>query len=94
MGETLGTVTKPKDVYDIQGGNFMRVRVAGDITKPLCRGRKLTQDQTDKVWVSFMYAHLPNICYWCGHLSHDDKDCILLLNRKGTLTLENQQFGS
>lgn len=78
----------------MRGGNFMRVRVAVDITKPLCRGRKVTWDQTDKGWVSFMYEHIPNICYQCGHLSHDDKDRILLLNSKGTLTLEDQQFGS
>ena len=63
IGETLGTVTKPKDVFDMRGGNFMRVRVAVDITKPLCRGRKVTWDQTDKGWVSFMYEHIPNICY-------------------------------
>lgn len=36
LGETLGDVTKPKDISEMRGGNFMRVRVAVDITKPLC----------------------------------------------------------
>lgn len=36
LGETLGAVTKPKDISEMRGGNFMRVRVAVDITKPLC----------------------------------------------------------
>ena len=42
IGETIGTVVKPKDVGEMRGGNFMRVRVEVDITKPLCRGRKIT----------------------------------------------------
>ena len=41
-----------------------------------------------------MYERLPNICYWCGSVSHDDKDCSLWLQSKGTLNLEEQQFGS
>ena len=41
-----------------------------------------------------MYEQLPNICYWCGLLTHDDKECDVLLNSKGTLSVEEQQFGS
>ena len=93
LGKTLGTITKPKDDAEMRGGNFMRVRVAVDITKPLCCGRKVSWDQTEKGWVSFLYERLPNICYWCGLLSHDDKDCVLWLNSKGMLTAADQQFG-
>lgn len=71
----------------------MRVRVEVDITKPLCRGRKITWDGQGDGWVSFMHGHLPNICYWCGQVSHDDKDYILWLSSKGMLTLEEWQFG-
>uniref|UniRef100_A0A7N2M9X1 Zinc knuckle CX2CX4HX4C domain-containing protein n=1 Tax=Quercus lobata TaxID=97700 RepID=A0A7N2M9X1_QUELO len=93
LGKTLGTIAKPKDDAEMRRGNFMCVRVAVDITKPLCRGRKVSWDQTEKEWVSFLYKRLPNICYWCGLLSHDDKDCVLWLNSKGTLTAVDQQFG-
>ena len=41
-----------------------------------------------------MYEQLPNICYWCGLLTHDDKECDVWLNSKGTLSVEEQQFGS
>ena len=44
-------------------------------------------------WAAFMYERLPNICYWCGSISHDDKDCSLWLHSKGTLKTEDQQFG-
>ena len=90
LGETLGIVTKSKDVSEMSGGNFMRVRVAVDITKPLCWERKVTWDQSKKGWVSFQYERLPNIYYWCGNLSHDDKDCILWLCSEGVLTAEDQ----
>ena len=63
-----------------------------DITRLLCGGRKISWDETGKGWVAFMYERLANICYCCGLVSHDDKDCILWLNSKGTLRTEDQQF--
>ena len=93
LGETLGTVTKPKDEAEMKGGQFIRVRVAVDVTKPLCRGRMITWDQGRDNWVSFMYERLPNICYWCGLLSHDDKECEMWLRSKDGLSAEEQQFG-
>ena len=89
IGKTLGIITKPKDAAEMRGGNFMRVRVAMDITKPLCKGRKVSWDQMEKGGISFCYKRLPNICYWCGLLSHDDKDCVLWLNNKGTLITDD-----
>lgn len=74
----------------MKGGNFMRVRVAVDITKPLNRGRMITWDQGQEGWVSFMYERLPNLCNWCGLLMHDDKECDVWLNSKGTLSVEDQ----
>ena len=47
----------------------------------------------EEVWVSFKYECLPNICYWCGCLDHDDKDCEVWLNSEGSLTKEQRQFG-
>lgn len=88
LGKTLGTVSKPKDAAKMKGGNFIRVRVTMDVTQPLCRGRMITWDQESEGWVSFMYECLPNICYWCGHLSHDDKECVVWLSGKGALSGE------
>nr|XP_023870320.1 uncharacterized protein LOC111982935 [Quercus suber] len=93
IGETIGKVSRPKDIEEMKGGNFMRVRVEIDITKPLCRGRKISWDQSGEGWAVFMYERLPNICYWCGLLSHDNKDCDLWLSSRGSLRIEDQQFG-
>ena len=84
---------KPKDTSEMVEGSFMRVRVVVDITKPLCRDRRVMWDQSSEGWISFKYEHLPNICYRCGQLSHDDKDCILWIQSKGSLLKEDWQFG-
>ena len=47
----------------------------------------------EKAWISFKYERLPNICYWCGCLDHDNKNCDLWIQSKGTLTEAQQQFG-
>lgn len=44
-------------------------------------------------WISFKYECLPNLCYWCGRVTHDDKDYVLWQRSKGTMKLEDQQFG-
>lgn len=38
MGEVINSKADDKDYV---GSNFMRVRVTIDITKPLCKGRKI-----------------------------------------------------
>ena len=46
-----------------------------------------------KGWLAFQYEHLPNLCFWCGVLTHDDKDCEVWLKSKGRLVVDDQQFG-
>ena len=40
--------------------------------------------------MSFKYERLPNICYWCGRLTHDDRDCDLWIDSEGTLKTEQR----
>ena len=65
-----------------------------DITKPLCWGRIITLDSNDDRFITFKYERLPNICYWCGMVSHDDKDYSIWLRSKVPLKIEDQQFGN
>ena len=51
-------------------------------------------DDDEEVLVSFIYEKLPNICYWCGMVCHDDKDCDIWLSSKGSLSIEPQEFGA
>jgi len=40
-------------------------------------------------WVAFQYERLPNLCFWCGLLTHDDKDVEIWLKSKGTLVVDD-----
>lgn len=84
----------PSDFSDMEGGDYLRVRVVLDISKPLSCGRKITLDDGLVGWVSFKFGRLPNICYWCGCLTHRDKDCDLWLGSEGTLLVEARQYGA
>ncbi|XP_050241252.1 uncharacterized protein At4g02000-like [Quercus robur] len=91
--EAIGTILHPEDAPDCDGGSFIRVRVRVDIAQPLCRGRLITLEDGKSQWVSFKYERLANLCYWCGCLSHVDRDCEVWMDSEGTLKTEDQQFG-
>ena len=93
IGQTLCTIVSSEDTFEMIGGNFMRVHVIIDISQSLCRGRQVSFEDDSEGWISFKYQCLPNVCYWCGHLTHDEKYCIMWLQSKGSLKVENQQFG-
>ena len=92
--DVVGEVQKSIGAVDDDGGSFFRVRVLVDITLPLCRGRVISLPNGSKSWVNFKYERLPNICYWCGRLDHNDRDCELWIESNGTLTAEQQQYDS
>lgn len=92
--DIVGDVQKSVGAVDDDGGLFIRVRVFIDISLPLCRGRLITMENGEKVWVKFKYERLPNIYFWCGRLNYSDKNCELWIDSKGTLTPEQQQFDS
>uniref|UniRef100_A0A2N9GDB5 Reverse transcriptase domain-containing protein n=1 Tax=Fagus sylvatica TaxID=28930 RepID=A0A2N9GDB5_FAGSY len=94
LGSSLGKIAHISGgAAAVDGGQAMRIRVSIDITKPLCRGRKAVLEQGRETWISFKYERLPNYCYWCGHVTHSDKDCPFWLRNQEKLHMEEQQFG-
>jgi len=81
------------DENESKGDGFVRIKVTIDVSKPLCRGRVISLDSGKELWVSFKYERLPNTCYRCGCLTHDDKDCDQWVEPEGSLSTESQQFG-
>ena len=55
IGETIGSVIKLKYLDEMLGANFMRVMVIVDVSKRLCRGRKISWDVECEGWAAFMY---------------------------------------
>ena len=81
--------TMDEDGVELEESTFQRYRVEVDISKPLCRGRKITLNNGSNWWVSFKYERLPNICYWCGKLTHSDRECPVWLKSRKALKEED-----
>jgi len=91
--DALGEVVHTLDTLMHDGRSFIQIRVTIDVSLPLCRGHLISIDNGRQVWVSFKFERLPNICYWCGFLDHDDNDYDVWIASEGTLKTEQQQFG-
>lgn len=90
LHETVGQLLcQPKSPIE-DGGGFMRVCVLIVISQPLCRGKVVAFEDNKKQWVSFKYEQLPNLYYWCGCLTHNDRDCDLWIYSEGTLEEANK----
>ena len=93
IGSLLGTFLHMTDLESDRGkGNYLRGRVRIDITKPLNKVRKIWSEGSVIGCVVLKYEHLPNFCYWCGLVSHDDKDCERWLRSKGSLEKSDQHY--
>jgi hypothetical protein len=71
IGEVLFVET---DEEGAAWGEFFRVQVMVDLTKPLLRGRRL-KSLGKSVWVRFQYEQLPRICFDCGVIKHGKGGC-------------------
>jgi hypothetical protein len=75
VGSTVGEV---EDVYVLDDGvgwgEYLRVKIRIDLTKPLARGR-IIQVQDQKIWVAFQYEKIPHFCFTCGTVVHSSQKC-------------------
>jgi hypothetical protein len=94
LGASLGQVEPYSMAGDERSGeNNPRVRVRLDITKPLCRGRKVQLGKGKLGWLTFKYERLPNFCYVCGLLTHGEKDCGMRMKTRGDDPHAPPQYG-
>jgi hypothetical protein len=74
--QALGVLEETEVLEDgITWGDFLRVKVRIDITKPLLRRKKLKLGKDDPIWVTLKYKKLPTYCYQCGILGHSEREC-------------------
>ncbi|KAL4295395.1 hypothetical protein GQ457_12G013690 [Hibiscus cannabinus] len=81
--------------HRVEGGNlgeFLRIRVSIDITKPLRRCILLGNGQGKKPSpCPLKYERLPRFCYYCGLIGHDLAAC---LTKPSDLDSRKLQYGS
>ena len=60
LGETLGQVTSCENPNELVGGDFLRVHVEINVSKPFYQGQRVALDDNEKIYISFKYKKLPN----------------------------------
>ena len=76
LGSKLGKyIESDKRPWLSEQAKFMQIRVDIPIDKPLQRGGNIVNLEGEKYWVTFKYERLPNFCFLCGVLGHDEKHC-------------------
>lgn len=57
--------------------SFLRVKVEIDVNKALAKGFWLRRkkDSDEDLWISYRYEKLPDFCYACGRVGHDNRGC-------------------
>ena len=94
IGKSIGRVVQVADLEDDGAGSeFLRLRINIDISKPLIRCSKLRSEGKQVGWVGLKYERLPNFCYWCGRVTHGERDCEVWLRGNGFLRKEDKQYG-
>lgn len=55
--------------------SFMRVRVCFNVNNPLPTGCWVQRRDLPKLWAFFRYEKLQDLCYNCGIVGHEQKEC-------------------
>ena len=69
LSKSMGRVSYSEHKGDMIGGDFLRVRVEIDVSKPLCCGRKVLLNGDNKGWMSFKYEKIAKLLLlvWYGN---------------------------
>jgi len=94
IGATVGVVEDVDVLEEDAGwGEYLRVRILIDLSKPLARGRMLhLQDRS--TWVAFKYEKLPKFCFTCGLIKHGSTGCERAGIHAKIGETEEQQYGT
>jgi len=79
IGEQIGAIVGEVVEVDqndgeVEWGEYLRVQIIIDLTKPLDKGRKINI-RNKSTSVKFKYEKLPNFCYNCGVVCHSRWGC-------------------
>jgi hypothetical protein len=93
VGSTVGEVEEI-DVLDdgVGWGEYLRVKIRIDLTKPLARGR-IIKVQDKEIWVAFQFEKIPRFCFTCGTVVHSSRKCGEYGGKRVQKAEETEEFG-
>lgn len=93
IGKAIVRVVEDLEKDEMARGEFMRIQVCLDVSKPLLRGKKICVGSSQPIWVCFTYEHLPNLYYIRGLLGHSHRDCDHWTEAMNKLNVSNFPYG-
>ncbi|KAJ1376289.1 Zinc finger, CCHC-type [Sesbania bispinosa] len=79
MGRKIGVCLGKVGESEVYEGRykitFVKLSVEIDIHKPLLPGILVGSHEDGISWVDFKFERLPQLCYKCGHIGHDEDSC-------------------
>lgn len=76
IGDSIGRYVK-SDPANFNGlwKEYVRIRIAMNIEKPLKRRMKLKKDANKWNWINFKYERVSSFCFVCGIIGHSESEC-------------------
>jgi hypothetical protein len=90
IGASVGVVQEVDVEEDEPGwGEYLRVKILIDLSKPLARGRMLHVHK-QSLWIAFKYEKLPKLCYQCSKIIHRNEGCSKVGSRRPSVHDDGQ----
>jgi hypothetical protein len=75
IGELLGRVEESEFYEYPRKKMIIKIKVALDVHQPITPGILIGNENDGTHWIDFRYENLPQICFNCGLLGHEEKLC-------------------
>jgi hypothetical protein len=79
MGESIGNFlgkVEAAEFYEYPGKKMIiKVKVSINVYQPIQTGILIGSHKDGTTWIDFRYENLPQVCFKCGILGHDEKLC-------------------
>ena len=83
IGKFIGNyIEADANCFDGVWRNFMRIRVAIDVRKPLKKKMRIKKLGGEWAWICFKYEKMPTFCFFCGIIGHNERFCEKLFDCK------------